>query len=61
MHDTAQTQPPAALPEKPRPISMHEGVAMWCDCCTCAAEPYWLELAEEMGIRPDEADERTEP
>lgn len=30
--------------------SMHEGVAVWCDCCSCAAEPYWLAVADEMGI-----------
>ncbi len=30
--------------------SMHEGVAVWCDCCSCAAEPYWVAVAEEMGI-----------
>ena len=30
--------------------SMHEGVAVWCDCCSCAAEPYWVEAAEEMGV-----------
>jgi len=30
--------------------SMHEGIAVWCDCCSCAAEPYWLAVAEEMGI-----------
>jgi hypothetical protein len=29
---------------------MHEGIAVWCDCCSCAAEPYWLAVAEEMGI-----------
>jgi hypothetical protein len=29
---------------------MHEGIAVWCDCCSCAAEPYWLEVAEELGI-----------
>lgn len=33
-----------------RRISMHEGIAVWCDCCSCAAEPYWLEVAEELGI-----------
>ncbi|MCS6785762.1 MAG: hypothetical protein NZ524_01810 [Thiobacillaceae bacterium] len=48
--------PPAETP--PRRISMHEGVAAWCDCCSCAAEPYWLEVAEELGIRlADEVDE----
>lgn len=31
-------------------LSMHEGIAVWADCCSCAAEPYWLEVAEEMGI-----------
>lgn len=31
-------------------ISMHDGVAVSSDCCTCAAEPYWLEVAEELGI-----------
>jgi hypothetical protein len=30
--------------------SMHEGIAAWCDCCSCEAEPYWVEIAEEMGI-----------
>jgi len=33
-----------------RSISMHDGIAVWCDCCSCEAEPYWAELAEEMGI-----------
>lgn len=30
--------------------SMHEGVAVWCDCCSCEAEPYWREVADELGI-----------
>ncbi|GAB3514662.1 hypothetical protein [Photobacterium alginatilyticum] len=30
--------------------NMHEGIAPWCDCCVCEAEPYWAEVAEEMGI-----------
>lgn len=33
-----------------KPMSMHEGIAPWCDCCVCEAEPYWAEVAEEMGI-----------
>lgn len=33
-----------------RRISMHEGVAVWCDCCSCEMEPYW---AEEMGVEAD--------
>ncbi|WP_267899999.1 hypothetical protein [Photobacterium chitinilyticum] len=31
-------------------MSMHEGIAPWCDCCVCEAEPYWVEVAEELGI-----------
>lgn len=31
-------------------LSMHDGIAVWADCCSCEAEPYWLEVAEEMGI-----------
>ena len=27
-------------------LSMHDGVPVWCDCCSCQAEPYWLALAE---------------
>ena len=22
---------------------MHDGVEVWCDCCSCEAEPYWVE------------------
>jgi hypothetical protein len=25
-----------------RSISMHEDIAVWCDCCSCKAEPYWV-------------------
>ena len=27
--------------------SMHDGVDVWCDCCSCEAEPYWVEAMEE--------------
>jgi hypothetical protein len=46
-----QVQPAAGMDQKP--ISMHENVPVWCDCCTCAAEPYWLAVAEELGIDLD--------
>jgi hypothetical protein len=44
--------------------SMHDGIAVWCDCCSCQAEPYWVAIAEEMGIDPgsdcaDSDDQRT--
>ncbi|HSD59785.1 MAG TPA: hypothetical protein VLC55_02915 [Burkholderiales bacterium] len=41
--------PSTAQPAKKR-VSMHDGIAVWADCCSCAAEPYWLAVAEEMGI-----------
>ncbi|TDY04104.1 hypothetical protein [Thiohalophilus thiocyanatoxydans] len=31
-------------------ISMHEGIAVWCDCCSCEIEPYWQAVADELGI-----------
>jgi hypothetical protein len=55
----------SAAPVKPRKkrLSMHEGIAVWVDCCSCAAEPYWLEVAEEIGIDlgSDYEDEDSEP
>lgn len=47
--------------EAPRSqLSMHDGVTVWCDCCSCEAEPYWAEVAGELGIDldPDEGGER---
>ena len=29
--------------EPRKTISMHEDIPVWYDCCTCEAEPYWLE------------------
>jgi len=55
-HTPAMPVAPAAEPLEPapqKPISMHEGVPVWCDCCSCAAEPYWREVAQEMGIDLD--------
>ena len=34
-------------------ISMHEQVPVWFDCCSCAAEPYWIAAMQEQ------ADEET--
>ncbi len=34
----------------PQSKSMHAGIAVWCDCCSCEAEPYWAAIAEEMGM-----------
>ena len=27
--------------------SMHDGVEVWCDCCSCEAEPYWVDAMED--------------
>ncbi len=37
-------------PKGKRSISMHDGIAVWCDCCSCEAEPYWVEIGKEMGM-----------
>lgn len=57
--DTAAAQPTKKARKR---VSMHDGIAVWCDCCSCAAEPYWLAVAEEMGIDlgSDYEDEDTE-
>ena len=37
--------------------SMHDGVEVWCDCCSCEAEPYWVEAMEgfeELGSRNED-------
>jgi len=31
--------------------SMHDGVEVWCDCCSCEAEPYWVEAMQEYDKR----------
>ena len=60
---TAHTDPPqnpnsstddtlGQSPHKKRSksLSMHDGIAVWSDCCSCEMEPYWAAVAEEMGI-----------
>ena len=48
--DTAAA--PAAANRQPKTMSksMHDGIAVWCDCCSCEMEPYWAEVAREMGV-----------
>ena len=48
--DTAAT--PATASRQPGAMSksMHDGIAVWCDCCSCEMEPYWAEVAAAMGI-----------
>jgi hypothetical protein len=40
---------------------MHEDVPVWYDCCSCQAEPYWLEAAAEAGSAPEADGEETAP
>ncbi len=40
----------AADGKRRKSLSMHDGIAVWCDCCSCEAEPYWVAVAEELGI-----------
>ncbi len=47
--DQPATEPAAVAPRR-RSLSMHDGIAVWCDCCSCEAEPYWAALAEELGV-----------
>jgi hypothetical protein len=56
-HSGQQSDMPtqAAVPaagQQPRSASksMHDGIAVWCDCCSCEMEPYWAEVAREMGV-----------
>jgi hypothetical protein len=32
--------------------SMHDGVEVWCDCCSCEAEPYWVEAMKDFDEKP---------
>ena len=29
-------------------ISMHDGIPVWYDCCSCEAEPYWAEAMQHQ-------------
>ena len=53
-HENRQTSGRSAAPRAEAAHamskSMHDGIAVWCDCCSCEAEPYWVAVAEEMGI-----------
>jgi len=48
--DKAVTPAPAGRRPGPMSKSMHDGIAVWCDCCSCEMEPYWEMVAREMGV-----------
>ena len=49
--DLVTAAAPAAANRQPKAMSksMHNNIAVWCDCCSCEMEPYWAEVAREMG------------
>jgi len=49
-HAESRSKSPPSKGRRKKSISMHEGIAVWCDCCSCEAEPYWVEIAAEMGM-----------
>ena len=63
--DRPETDPPAAAAQPPHgpaertrsSISMHEDIPVWYDCCSCEAEPYWLEACTEDGEQNKGGDE----
>ncbi len=42
-HNSDGQPSPGAVKPRRDSLSMHADVPVWCDCCTCEAEPYWLE------------------
>lgn len=55
---------PAASPVatgKKKRANMHDGIAVWCDCCCCEAEPYWKDVAMELGINLSDYEEDPGP
>lgn len=57
--DDERREDPAAGRKKR--VNMHEGIGVWCDCCSCEAEPYWAELAEEMGVNLSDYEDEVAP
>jgi hypothetical protein len=47
VEDKTEGKPNKDKPEK-KSISMHDDVPVWYDCCSCEAEPYWIELFKNM-------------
>ena len=50
MTETEADGMPSSDDRRRRGLSMHDGIATWCDCCSCEAEPYWVAVADELGI-----------
>ena len=55
LHPAQPGNRPSAEPAKGSgmSLSMHDGVEVWCDCCSCEAEPYWLDAFDEESGRAE--------
>lgn len=42
-------------------LSMHDGIPVWCDCCSCEAEPYWIEMTKNPGLGQETRDDSGKP
>ncbi len=58
--DTSEPQPAPQTGRKKR-ANMHEGIGVWVDVCACEAEPYWAELADEMGVDLSDYEDEYKP
>jgi len=47
--ETRQDRTSSQSAEKKSP-SMHDDIPVWYDCCSCEAEPYWLEAMAQSGL-----------
>ena len=45
-----------AQTKRETPISMHEDIPVWYDCCSCEAEPYWIEAMAQAEIENGKQD-----
>lgn len=58
--DAPASEPAPQAPGKKR-ANMHEGIGVWVDVCACEAEPYWAELADEMGVDLSDYEDEYKP
>ena len=56
-----KTTAPQAQSSQPESISMHDNVPVWYDCCSCEAEPYWVQAFEDAGSDCHDQNKLDEP
>lgn len=50
---TSRMEPHTSVKRK-KSLSMHEDVPVWYDCCSCEAEPYWIESMQDKASEVDD-------